>query len=218
MYENITGIILSGGKSTRMGTNKSFLKIGDKTIIELTIDLMKSLFPRVLLVTNEPKLYKNFNVETITDIYTYKGPLAGIHSGLYHSETEGNFIISCDMPLITRDILEFIIDYQSDKLVKITKADGFIQQLCGYYSKQCLDYAEDILTNKYQTETRDYEQKKRKCNVMRLVDTINACIIDIEKEYPEYKPGSFMNMNKPHEYEQILERLQTDISNKIPNS
>jgi len=58
MYKDITGIILSGGKSTRMGDNKSLLKIGELTIIERVRILMKSLFDEVILITNDPADYK----------------------------------------------------------------------------------------------------------------------------------------------------------------
>ena len=58
MYKDITGIILSGGNSTRMGENKSFLKIGDTFIIEIITYLMKSIFSEVIIITNEPELYK----------------------------------------------------------------------------------------------------------------------------------------------------------------
>ena len=55
MYSDITGIILSGGKSTRMGVNKSLLIIDGKTIIARVRDLMLSLFSKVMLITNEPE-------------------------------------------------------------------------------------------------------------------------------------------------------------------
>ena len=102
MYKNITGIILSGGKSTRMGENKSLMKLGDRTVIEHTLLLMQSLFSDVILITNTPDEYKFLNIPLYEDVYKYRGPLAGIHSGLINSITEENFVISCDIPLITK--------------------------------------------------------------------------------------------------------------------
>ena len=80
MYNDITGIILSGGKSSRMGKNKSLLKIGDKTIIERMCDLMKSLFTEIILITNTPDDYSFLDLTVYKDVYKHKGPLAGIHS------------------------------------------------------------------------------------------------------------------------------------------
>jgi len=75
MYRDVTGIILSGGKSSRMGGNKSLLKIGDTTIIERVRDLMKSLFSDVILITNDPADYKFLNIPIFEDIFKHKGPL-----------------------------------------------------------------------------------------------------------------------------------------------
>ena len=111
MKKRITCIILSGGKSSRMGVNKSFLPFGDKTIIEHTIQLMKSIFDGVILITNSFEEYQHLNVPLFEDVHKQKGPLAGIHSGLSNSKTDKNFIISCDLPLMTKEVVEYIIDY-----------------------------------------------------------------------------------------------------------
>ncbi len=91
MYNDITGIILAGGKSKRMGINKALLKIGDKTIIERTAGLMQGLFNRVLLITNSPNEYMFLGLEIYEDIYKNIGPLAGIHSGLVYSNYRKKF-------------------------------------------------------------------------------------------------------------------------------
>jgi len=75
MYFDITGIILAGGKSSRMGNNKSFLKLGHKLIIELITDLMKSLFNEVIIITNTPNEYEFLKLVMYKDIYVGKGVL-----------------------------------------------------------------------------------------------------------------------------------------------
>jgi len=209
MYKDITGIILSGGKSQRMGTNKSFLDIFGKSAIERVIELMNSLFHKVILITNEPYLYNHLNIQIYEDVFKYKGPLAGIHSGLLNSNTDKNFIISCDMPLITEDIIRFITDYKTTRHITIANADGYNQQLCGIYCKSCLPIIEDILSQNDLEESRSDEQKKRRCKVMTLVGIFEGTIIDIEKEYTFYKQNTFLNMNKPEEYKMLLELIQT---------
>jgi len=200
MHSDITGIILSGGKSLRMGENKSFLKIGGITLIERITDLMKSVFENVILISNTSEEYKYLNIPVYEDVYKGKGPLAGIHSGLVNSRTQKNFITACDIPLLTKDVIEFIINYESDKLAVVPKANGFVQQLCGLYSKGCLMEIENILMNVY-TEGRDAEQKKRKCSVLSLIEKVDGKIIDMESQYPEYSEYIFMNVNTPEDYE-----------------
>ena len=85
MYKDITGIILSGGKSTRMGSNKSLLKVGNMTVIERVRNLLQGIFKNVILITNDPEDYKFLGLPMFEDVYRHKGPLAGIHSGLVHS-------------------------------------------------------------------------------------------------------------------------------------
>jgi len=205
MYEDITGIILSGGKSTRMGKNKSFLKIGDMTVIEHITLLMKSIFSKVILITNEPELYKFLSIELFSDIYRNVGPIAGIHSGLLNSKTKKNFIISCDIPLMNSEMISSIIDYPSEALLTVPKADGFIQQLCGIYSKDIIPYIENIISNDLTEENRDSSQIKRKCKIHNLITSVPSTIIEDIKVLDGFQDNIFFNMNKPEDYKLIFE-------------
>jgi molybdenum cofactor guanylyltransferase len=207
MYNDITGIILAGGKSTRMGTNKSLLRIGGITIIERVVNLMKGLFQEVLLITNQPEEYSFLKLMMLEDIHKNRGPLAGIHSALVHTATEKNFIISCDMPLMTAEVIKYLVDYPTKKPITITRADNFIQQLCGLYSKSLVPFIEEIIGINNPGDERNPDQGKRGCSVLELVKNVPAEIIDIEKEYGDYKPGTFYNMNRPEEFSFIKDIL-----------
>jgi len=207
MYDDITAIILSGGKSSRMGTNKSLLKIGDKTVIERMHDLLRNMFKDVILITNEPDDYKFLGLPIYEDIFRHRGPLAGIHSGLKHSKTNLNFIISCDLPLMTKEMINYLIEYETNKLITVAKADGFIQQLAGKYSMECLSPSEKILKEAINNENRDAVQKKRKCNVLSLIDMVGAEIIPAES-LPFYDEDLYFNMNKTEDYELLLRKLK----------
>ncbi len=206
MYTDITGIILAGGKSTRMGENKSLLLLNRKTVIEGVVDLMQSIFNDVIIITNTPEEYYFINIPMYQDIYEYKGPLAGIHSGLYHSSTVDNFIISCDIPLMNKEMISKIVDYKTDKPITVCKADGFIQQLAGRYSKSVLPVAEDFL-NTSKEELRNQNQTKRKCKVLSLLDEVGSEIIEAEK-LDIYHKYLFYNMNRPEDYEIILKKVK----------
>ena len=207
MYNDITAIILSGGKSLRMGTNKSLLKIGDKTVIERMRDLLQSIFKDVILITNDPDDYKFLGLPIYEDVFRHRGPLAGIHAGLKHSKTEINFIISCDLPFMTMEMINYLIEYKTNKLITVAKADGFIQQLAGKYSKECLSPAEKILKEVVNNENRDAVQKKRKCNVLSLIDLVGAEIISAES-LPFYSEDLYFNMNRTEDYNLLLNKLR----------
>ena len=147
MYSDITGIILSGGKSSRMGENKALLNLGGKKVIERVVDLMKLFFPNVILITNTPDEYRFLNIPMFEDVYKYKGPIAGIHSGLSNSATEKNFVISCDIPMMTPEMIRYIVEFKTEKPITVCRADGFIQHLVGKYNKSVLPHAEKLLVD-----------------------------------------------------------------------
>lgn len=207
MYDDINAVILSGGKSTRMGTNKSLLKIGENTVIERMNDLLQSIFKDVILITNEPEDYKFLGVPIYEDVFRHRGPLAGIHSGLKHSKTNINFIISCDLPFMTKEMINYLIEYKTDKLITVAKADGYIQQLAGKYSKECISPAENILKKVVNNENRNVIQKKRKCNVLSLIDVVGAEIIPAES-LTFYNEDLYFNMNRSEDYNLLLKKLR----------
>ena len=208
MYNNITGFILAGGKSQRMGTNKSLLMIGSLTVIERVVNLIRKIFREVIIITNQPGEYSFLELPTYEDIYKNTGPLAGIHSALVHTSTEKNFIISCDMPLMTEDVIKYLAEYPTNKLITIAKADEFVQQLCGLYSKSLVPNIKNIIEmNMSGEDERNTKQEKRGCSVLELIKNVPAEIINIEKEYKDYRAGTFYNMNRPEEYNFILDSL-----------
>jgi molybdopterin-guanine dinucleotide biosynthesis protein A len=208
MYKVLSGIILSGGKSKRMVVNKSLLKINGKTFIERLTSLMTGIFEKVILIANEPELYRFLGLDTFKDIYPDIGPLGGIHSGLIHCPTYRAFVISCDMPFMTEEMIKFIADYQCNAKIVVPQADGFIQQLCGVYDKANIGDIEDILKSDEYEELRANEQSKRKCKVLSLIEKTGTEIIDIEREYPNYKGNEFFNMNTSEDYNNVISEFR----------
>lgn len=208
MHNTVTAIILSGGKSFRMGRNKALLKIGNKTIIEGVRDQMQQIFKDVLLITNTPDEYKFLDLPIYEDVYKHKGPLAGIHSGLLNSSTETNFIISCDLPLITKEMIEYLVEFKTNKLITVAQADGYIQQLAGKYSKNCLNTVEEILEEQLNIENRNTEQNKRGCNVLKLINRLGAEIISAES-LPFYNEDLYFNVNKIADYDLLVKKFNS---------
>ena len=195
MIENITGIILCGGKSSRMKTNKAFLKLGNIPIIEIMLQKMKQNFDNLILSSNNPELFAYLNVPIVKDIYLNRGPLAGIHSSLSSSSTEKNFVISCDIPLITVELIKYLSEYNSDKKIILPVLKGRIQQLCGVYSKSILVDVEQILK-----ESQGNNEVKG--SIFNLLERVDAEIVDVSSFS---SPGDdiFLNMNTPEDYELI---------------
>lgn len=142
----ITGLILTGGKNSRMGTNKAFLKIDGVRLIDRTLNIYRQLFAEIILVTNDPLSYLEFpETAVVTDIYKDKGPLGGLYTGLYYTKTERAFACPCDMPFLNRDFILHMIGL-SDKydVVVPEVAEGY-QSLHAIYSRNCLPSIKRLL-------------------------------------------------------------------------
>ncbi|WP_158849357.1 molybdenum cofactor guanylyltransferase [Algibacter sp. L1A34] len=135
--KNISGIILAGGKSSRMGTDKGFLMLNDKSFIQHSIDALKPLVSKIIIVSNNTD-YDVFGLKRIDDIIENTGPLAGIYSGLKASKTEYNLVLSCDIPLINANILNRLI-LGIDKTSEVIQIESKGQKmpLIALYNKSC---------------------------------------------------------------------------------
>ena len=96
----MTAIILAGGKSQRMGSNKAFLKYGGKTFIEHQVNSLSKIFGEIIISANDASAYASLNLPIVADVMPEKSPLSGICAGLMRAKSSYAFIIACDMPFI----------------------------------------------------------------------------------------------------------------------
>jgi molybdenum cofactor guanylyltransferase len=139
------GIILAGGLNRRMaGLNKALLSVGGRSIIERQLGLFKTVFNRVILVTNQPLDFASWDVTIVTDLLPVRSSLSGVHAGLFYTRTSHAFIAAGDMPFIKPEMIELLmeeLDLKKDIIVPVTK-EGY-QPLCAVYSKRCLQLIEE---------------------------------------------------------------------------
>lgn len=145
--KDITGIILAGGKSTRMGTDKGFLLLNDKLFVQYSIDALAPLVSEIIIVSDNSE-YDVFGLKRINDITKNAGPVAGICSGLEVSSTEYNLILSCDIPLITSEVLQKLIDNIDDtsEIIQI-ESKGKSMPLIAIYKKDVINTFNTFLKN-----------------------------------------------------------------------
>ena len=143
----ITGIILAGGKSTRMGHDKALLLYKNKPFIAHVIDALKPLVETILIVGDNPH-YDKFGYNRITDIIKDAGPLSGIVSGLQASTTHYNLVVTCDVPLLTTEVLTLLTNAISNKDAIIQlKTQSYEMPLLAIYPKSCLPVLEKSLSS-----------------------------------------------------------------------
>jgi molybdenum cofactor guanylyltransferase len=139
---NLTAIILAGGLSLRMGTDKALIPYRSKPLIRYSIDLALCFTETILISTNQDSL-QDFGFPVIKDKYPLKAPLAGIHAGLLESKTEWNLVLTCDMPNVSILLIEYLISQVEEKTGLILPGhDGFVEPLCGLYHRSLINLIE----------------------------------------------------------------------------
>ena len=205
MYSDLTAVIVAGGKSSRMGREKALMRFKGRTMIEHSLTLLSPLFPMVAINTNRPDDFEFLGVPTFPDVFREAGPLGGIHAALTRMESPKVFILGCDIPLMTRDIIRTIVEFPSDRPIVIPHADGFLQPLCGVYAKGITDIIAHLIDKR---ENRDGATKR--CGMFDLTRLVPTTVLTIEEECSTYRAGAFLNMNRPDEYQLLLQHEENN--------
>lgn len=143
----VTPLVLAGGKSRRMGTNKSFVSLAGKPMLEIIIEKLKGIFSLPpILVTNSPELYSYLKLEMREDIIKDQGPLGGIHAGLSNSSSEYNFVFGCDMPFLNPGLISYMVEQIGEEDLIIPRHGTCLEPLHAIYSKGCLNSIEKALS------------------------------------------------------------------------
>ncbi|SMC52801.1 molybdenum cofactor guanylyltransferase [Desulfocicer vacuolatum DSM 3385] len=193
-----TGIILSGGLSTRLsGKNKAFIEINGKRIIDNTCAIFKRLFKEVILVTNNPESYVDLGVKMVSDIYPVRSSMTGLHAGIYNALYPFTFAVACDSPFLNRQMIENILSHITEEtFIIVPKVEKGFEPLCAVYSKKCLPSLEDAIENK----------RYRILGIFDKGNTVKIPEADLRKFDPELL--SFFNINTPRD----LEKAKTDLA------
>lgn len=171
----ITGIILAGGLSSRMGTDKGFIHYKGHTLIELSLHIVKPYCSEVLISANN-KTYSNFELPVIPDEIKGIGPLGGILGCLKKAMFEKTLITACDMPSIESGIVKSLLEasHKADA-VYLKLPSGMIQSLPLVLSKNTIQIIES------QIQQRQYALHKLIQECIRS-ELLRSKDIVIEKE------------------------------------
>ncbi len=188
MIESTYAIIFAGGKSSRMGEDKSLLPFGQyATLTEFQHHRLSTLFQKVYISAKENKF--NFDCTVIEDRYKDHSPLVGLISVFETLKVEEVFILSVDAPFVNRDTIEKILTYnECDRDAIIAQSPSGVQPLCGLYKKSILPLA--------------YAQlKKGNHKLSDLLRLANTLFVQFNEDEP------FTNLNHPEEYQNAFRRF-----------
>lgn len=182
---NIEAIILAGGKSSRMGNDKGLALLNNKPMVAHVIDTLKQITDDVIIISNQEE-YNKFGLPVYGDLIKESGPLAGIYTGLFYSKNNKNVVLSCDVPLVSVELLNFLIKNSEGFDVTIPIKNNKTHQIIGIYDKKCIP-----------TFKNELEQNQRKIKV--AIEKVNLNIVDAN----QFNEKEFTNVNTPTEFKEL---------------
>lgn len=184
---SLTIAIQAGGKSSRMGTDKSFVPFRGRPMIATVIDAVAGLGDELILITNKPDAYAHLGLPMFADLYPETGPLGGIYTALHHAAHPHLLTVACDMPWLNRPLLAYMAGLRHTADVIVPRWDKYPEPLHAVYSKACLAPIREKLDAGLYKITAFFGRVS-----IRFVDRA-----EIERFDPDGR--SFVNVNTPDE-------------------
>jgi molybdopterin-guanine dinucleotide biosynthesis protein A len=192
----ITGVILAGGKSSRMGQNKALMSLGGQRLVDRVVKVMRSVFADLLMITNTPDVYADLGVPMVPDVWPEKGSLGGVYSAIYHVATPYCLVVACDMPFLRAALLRYLMTQIADYDVVVPDVLGELQTLHAIYSKACLQPIERRL-------------EMHRLRIVGFFPDVRVRTLTASELEP-YDPEllAFQNLNTPEEFQAAEQWLQ----------
>lgn len=182
---SIAGIILSGGKSSRMGIDKGLLDFQEKKLIQYPIDLLAPFCKEIIISTNQ-KGYEFLGLKLVADEYPDCGPMGGIHAGLKSSGSDWNLIVSCDTPFLNAKLIQKLVQNRDQYEAVIPIHKGGVEPLAALYHKNLVKFFNENILSK-NLKLQDII-RERKVNFLHVDDLL--------LEYPQM----FQNFNSKTDF------------------
>jgi molybdopterin-guanine dinucleotide biosynthesis protein A len=197
MLPNLTVAVLAGGKSSRMGTDKSFVRVLGRPLIEDVLTHVAGIGAETLIVTNRPDDYRYLSVPLFTDVLPDKGALGGIYTALHSSSQPHTLCVACDMPFVVRPLLDYLLSLIPEGDAVVPRLNGEAEPFRAIYSQACLAPIRAALD-------------AGKMRVISFFPDVHVRFVD-EPEIDRFDPQhlSFFNVNTPDDLEQAR-RLATN--------
>lgn len=200
MNNHVTIAILAGGQSRRMGTDKSFVPLDGKPLIQHVIDRASQLEIPLILIANDVERYQQLGLPVYSDVIPGAGSLGGLYTALSHSSTAFTLCLACDMPQVNPALLHHLITLKDSYDVVVPRVDGVAQSLHAIYHQRCLPIMHEHI-------------QQGKLKISRVIDVLNTRFVDdAELRLIDPDSTSFMNLNTQVDLEQF-KRIKIGKSN-----
>ena len=177
-----TGIILAGGKSTRMGEDKGLVFLDGSPMIAHVIEHLKEVVDEIIVIANNAE-YQQFGFPVYPDLVMDKGPVGGIYTGLFYSKTEVNLCISCDAPFVSAPFLKWLLSRANSSNITLPRFNENVHQLIGVYKKSAFPIFKKNLNSD-------------RLKLSKVNDEAGCAIVDAGKSGLLLHEKEFSNMNR----------------------
>ncbi len=141
-------IILSGGKSSRFGSDKGLYIFNGRFMVEYAINIAQEFSNNIIISANQ-KEYQQFGIPVVADIYKNIGPMGGLFSALSSIKSEINLILPCDSPFISTELINLLIEnYNNEEVLVFKTPNEKLHPLIGFYHKKIIDSLLDHIQKK----------------------------------------------------------------------
>ena len=198
----ISCIILAGGKGLRFGHKKASVQLNTETLIQRAVSSLSFLDSEIIIVIAEgqtlPQITDYPRLKIVTDTYAGKGPLVGIYTGLIASNSPYSLVVACDMPLLNRGLLRYMLELAEGNDVVIPRTGKLIEPLHAVYSKECLGVIEQLLA-------------EGTLKIDRILDRVKVRYVEAE-EIDRFDPEhlSFFNINTRVDLRKVKEIIKRE--------
>src|SRR5437773_9767906 len=134
----MTGVIIAGGKSRRLGIDKRFLEIGGRPCIQRVIDAYQGLFKEVLIVADAPEPFMSLGAKVVVDLIPGRATLGGLYTGLHFAAHDRVFAAASDMPWLSPAAIRVVLDQAMSGDIVIPALAGRLQRMHAVYAESCL--------------------------------------------------------------------------------
>ena len=192
MIPNMTGVLVAGGKSRRMGRDKRFLELGGQALLHRALSVLQSLFDEVLVALAEPlPQLKGNGYQIVTDLIPDCATLGGLYTGLVSASQPRIFAVGCDMPFLNPETIKRLTELGAQADVVMPKLATGLQPMHAVYSKACLPHLE-----------RMAKAQELKVQGLSEVPGLTVRLVP-EKDFLDVDPQllSFFNINTPADLE-----------------
>ena len=193
------GIVLCGGKSTRMGTSKALLPFGPETMLQRVVRLLSQVVAPIVAVAAADQVLPELPADVIVtrDEQEGRGPLEGLRAGLkaLPAHVEAAYVTSCDVPLLVPAFVQQMLQFAEGFDVVVIELDGFAHPLSAVYRRTTLLHVEDLLAN-------------NRLRPAFLFDAVKTRRVHPAEVTTDPELHTLQNLNTPEDYAEALTRLR----------